>query len=94
MWTITLKLILATGSIPIIIKMEGYEAKNVFVLKTIKDALDIKKYLEKIKNNGNENKNAVIIGGGFIGLELLEAYLENDFKVSIIEKRDADPAHV
>lgn len=80
------ELILTTGSIPIIIKMEGYEAKNVFVLKTIKDALDIKKHLEKIKNNGNDNKNAVIIGGGFIGLELLEAYLENDFKVSIIEK--------
>ncbi|MCJ7471523.1 MAG: FAD-dependent oxidoreductase [Actinobacteria bacterium] len=80
------KLILTTGSIPIKIKMEGYGARNIFVLKTLKDALDIKKYLENIKNTGKEDKNAVIIGGGFIGLELLEAYLEGGFKVSIIEK--------
>ena len=80
------KLILTSGSIPIKIKMEGYGAQNIFVLKTMKDALDIKKYLENIKNTGKKDRNAVIIGGGFIGLELLEAYLEGGFKVSIIEK--------
>jgi len=80
------KLILATGSIPIKIKMEGCGARNIFVLKTMKDALDIKKYLKNIKNTGKKNKNVVIIGGGFIGLELLEAYLEGGFRVSIIEK--------
>jgi len=80
------KLILTTGSVPIKIKMEGDTARNIFVLKTMKDALDIKKYLENIKNTGKKDRNAVIIGGGFIGLELLEAYLEGGFKVSIIEK--------
>ena len=80
------KLILTTGSDPIKIKMEGCGARNIFVLKTMKDALDIKKYLENIKNTGKKDRDAIIIGGGFIGLELLEAYLEGGFKVSIIEK--------
>jgi len=80
------RLILATGSVPLKIKMEGCGARNVFVLKTMKDALDIKKYLENIIRTGKKDRNAVIIGGGFIGLELLEAYLEGGFKVSIIEK--------
>lgn len=80
------KLILTTGSVPIEIKMEGYGARNIFVLKTMKDALDIKKYLKEIISTGKKDRNAVIIGGGFIGLELLEAYLEYGFSVSIIEK--------
>ena len=80
------KLILTTGSVPIEIKMEGYGASNIFVLKTMKDALDIKKYLKEISSTGKKDRNAVIIGGGFIGLELLEAYLEGGFSVSIIEK--------
>ncbi|MCJ7665236.1 MAG: FAD-dependent oxidoreductase, partial [Actinobacteria bacterium] len=80
------QLIIAAGSVPIKIKMEGYDASNVFVLKTIKDALDIKRYLEDIGNTGKKDRNVVIIGGGFIGLELLEAYLECGFKVCIIEK--------
>ena len=80
------KLILATGSVPIEIKIEGYGASNIFVLKTIKDAINIKKYLEEISSTGKKDRNAVIIGGGFIGLELLEAYFKNSFNVTIIEK--------
>ncbi|MFC2145325.1 FAD-dependent oxidoreductase [Actinomycetota bacterium] len=82
------KLILATGSVPVEIKMEGYEAKNIFVLKTIKDAVNIKKCLDEISSTGKKDRNAVIIGGGFIGLELLEAYFKSSFNVTIIEKEN------
>ena len=51
------KLILTSGSIPIKIKMEGYGAQNIFVLKTMKDALDIKKYLKNIKNTGKKDRS-------------------------------------
>lgn len=78
------ELIVTTGSVPIKIRMEGYESENVFVLKTIKDALKLKKYI----NDGAGKRKAVIIGGGFIGLELIEAFLENDFDISLIEKTD------
>lgn len=80
------KLIITTGSIPIKLRFDGYDSPNVFVLKTIDDAIDIKKYLEKLDREEKEEKNAVIIGGGFVGLELMDAFLERDYKVSVIEK--------
>ncbi len=82
------ELILTTGSVPIKIRMEGYESENVFVLKTMKDALELKKYINKCSGPESGKRKAVIIGGGFIGLELIEALLRNDFDISIIEKTD------
>lgn len=82
------ELIVATGSLPIKIHMKGYESENVFVLKTIKDSLKLKKYINECKGQGSCRRKAVIIGGGFIGLELIEAFLENDFDISLIEKTD------
>jgi NADPH-dependent 2,4-dienoyl-CoA reductase/sulfur reductase-like enzyme/rhodanese-related sulfurtransferase len=80
------RLILATGSDPVKIPLEGCDAENVFTLKTIKDAIKLKGFLGK-DNNGRE-KSAVIIGGGFIGLELIEAFMEYGYKVSRVEKMD------
>jgi len=82
------ELIVTTGSVPIKIRMEGYESENVFVLKTIKDSLRLKKYINEYSGQGQVQRKAVIIGGGFIGLELIEAFLGNDFDISIIEKTD------
>ncbi len=79
-------LIIATGSVPLRLKTGGNSPPNMFVLKTIDDGIDIKEFLQKSGREDNKNKSAVIIGGGFIGLELLEAFLEKGFKVSIIER--------
>lgn len=80
------RLILATGSDPIKVPLEGYDSENVFTLKTIKDALKLKKYISENRKDGKGQ--AVIIGGGFIGLELIEAFREYGFNVSIIEKTE------
>ncbi|MCL4377850.1 MAG: FAD-dependent oxidoreductase [Actinobacteria bacterium] len=88
------KLVITTGSIPQKLNTISAEAENVFVLKTIDDAVKIKNYLnlleEKSGNTNNTNisngVSIVIIGGGFIGLELLEAFLLKKFNVTIIEK--------
>lgn len=80
------RLILATGSDPIRIPIEGSDADNVFTLKTIKDGIKLKGFMAK--KDKSTNKNAVIIGGGFIGLELIEAFMEYGYRVSIIEKMD------
>jgi len=61
------------------------DSQNVFGLKTIADSLRLKKY---IKNLDKKNPQVVIIGGGFIGLELLEAFLERQMKVTILEKTE------
>ncbi len=81
------KLIIATGSFPIIINDELYNASNVFNLRTIDDAMHIKEYMKFLKDRSDSPK-AVIIGGGYIGLELMDAFLSGGFKVTIIEKTD------
>jgi NADPH-dependent 2,4-dienoyl-CoA reductase/sulfur reductase-like enzyme/rhodanese-related sulfurtransferase len=86
------KLILATGSTPQKLKVNGNNVENVFTLKTIDDAVKLKNYLNLLEENSRESTNIssgtsiVIVGGGFIGLELLEAFLSKRFKVTIIEK--------
>jgi len=82
------RLIIATGSIPIKLKFDDdvKNPENIFGLKTIDDAVRLKKYMDKIDRKSNSKKKVVIIGGGFIGLELLEAFLDREYKVSIVEK--------
>ena len=75
------RLIIATGARPLVPPMEGIDLKGVFSLRTINDSLKIKDYLQK------ENpQKAVIIGGGYIGLEMAENLLENGCSISIIER--------
>ncbi|MBD5402040.1 FAD-dependent oxidoreductase [bacterium] len=76
------KLIIATGARPFIPPIKGYENfNNVFTVRKIEDGINIR---EKMLNS----KNAVIIGSGFIGLELLEAFVKNGLEVDLIEKNN------
>ena len=60
----------------------GYgNLNNVFVLRKIEDGIKIR---EKMLNS----KSAVIIGSGYIGLELLEAFVKNGLKVNVIERNE------
>ncbi len=80
------RLIIATGSIHIKLKFDGKLSENTFTLKTIDDAIVLKKYMDKLDKENRNGKSAVIIGGGFIGLELLDAFFNRGYEVSIIEK--------
>jgi len=62
------KLLIATGARAFIPDIEGVELKNVFVLKEVNDAINIKERLRNVKK-------AVIVGGGYIGVEMLEALI-------------------
>ncbi|HSA06581.1 MAG TPA: FAD-dependent oxidoreductase [Candidatus Gastranaerophilales bacterium] len=72
-------LLIATGSSSFIPPIEGTDLKNVFKLKSIEDAIKIK---EAVKSA----KKAVIIGAGYIGLELAEAFHELGLQTTIIER--------
>ncbi len=76
-------LILATGSTPIVPSFEGLDNVPYFTVWTIPDAVKIKDYVEKY-----HIKNAVIVGGGFIGLEMAENLVEKGVKVKIVEMLD------
>lgn len=77
------KLVLATGSEPVLIPIKGIEKKGVFLVK--KDF----EYLKKLKDAVIKAKNIVIIGGGFIGVEFAEEISGIERKnISIIEKAE------
>lgn len=59
-------LLIAVGCVPFVPPFEGLSKRNVYVIRTIDDALDIK---EAMKGSGRQ----VIIGGGILGVELAAA---------------------
>ncbi len=76
-------LVIATGATPFVPPVDGVDLKGVFTLATIHDGLAVKKYIAE-----RAVKNAVIIGGGLIGLETAEALCQLGCKVTIVEKLD------
>lgn len=74
------QLVLSPGSKPIVPKVPGVDLSRVFTLRSIPDTDRIKQYLTD--NNVN---SAVVVGGGFIGLEMAENLSELNIKVSLIE---------
>lgn len=76
-------LVIATGSTPVKPPIPGIEEANIFTLWTIPDTDSIKSYIEERKP-----KTAVVVGGGFIGLEMAENLHAAGIQVSIIEMQD------
>jgi NADPH-dependent 2,4-dienoyl-CoA reductase/sulfur reductase-like enzyme len=76
------KLILATGARPFIPHILGVKGKdNVFTVRKIEDGIQIREKMFR-------SRHATIIGGGYIGMELLEAFVKNGLKVTLIEKNE------
>lgn len=76
------KLVLATGSEPIIPPIPGIEKQGIYTIK--KDL----HYLERLKIKVEEANEIVIVGGGFIGLEMADELSEYpDKKITIVEFR-------
>ena len=73
-------LVLATGSSPIIPNIPGIHSKFIFSLWTVDDADRIRQYIRQNKIN-----DAVIIGGGFIGVEMAENLRQLGMAVSLVE---------
>lgn len=76
-------LILSPGAEPVRPDIDGIDSGNVFTLRNIPDTIKIKKYIESKKP-----QSAVVIGGGYIGVEMAENLREAGLQVSIIELAD------
>ncbi len=74
------ELILATGAKPVVPPIPGINLKNIYGLKGIEDAEAIKATLAEKKA-----LDAVIVGGGLIGVEVAEAFVEMGCRVTIVE---------
>lgn len=74
------KLILAPGAAPIVPDFPGGDAENVFTLRNVEDTDTIMQFLEERKP-----KRAVVVGAGFIGLELVEQFRRQGMEVDVVE---------
>ncbi|MCQ2283843.1 MAG: FAD-dependent oxidoreductase [Bacteroidales bacterium] len=78
-------LLLSPGAEPIIPPVPGVDLPNIFTLRSVTDCDRIK--LEAVEKM-QANASAVIIGGGFIGLEMAENLHKIGYKVTVVEKAD------
>ena len=74
------KLILSPGAAPIKPPIKGFDAPNVFTLRDIPDTLAIKNFVDK-----HDPKSAVVVGAGFIGMELVENLHRRGMAITIVE---------
>jgi len=77
------KLILSPGAEPIRPPLEGIDLEGIFTLRTIPDTDMIKAWVES-----NKPKKSVVVGGGFIGLEMAESLVFQGVEVDIVEMLD------
>lgn len=73
-------LILAQGGKPVIPDLPGIEMEHVFQLWTLRDMDAINGFIES-----RNPETAVVVGGGFIGLEMVEALVHRGIKVRLVE---------
>lgn len=74
-------LVFATGASPRLLSMPNADAENLFYLRKISDVLEIHSQLESAKE-------IVLIGGGYIGLEVASAMTELGLNVTILEAEE------
>ncbi|MBI2376407.1 MAG: FAD-dependent oxidoreductase [Deltaproteobacteria bacterium] len=74
-------LVLAPGAAPFRPDLPGMDLPGVFVLRTIPDSRSIRGWLEE-----RPRKTAVVVGGGFIGLEMAENLVHRGLGVTVLEK--------
>lgn len=74
------KLVIATGASPIKPPMEGLDLEGIYFMRTPQDAISLRERIEK-----KDVKRAVVVGGGFIGLEVAENLAEQGIRVSVID---------
>ena len=77
------KLLLSPGAKPIKPRFEGIDSDKIFTLRTVEDTLRLKKYTDEY-----EPKSAVVVGGGFIGIEVAENLHDLGINITLVEATD------
>ena len=77
------KLAITTGARPILPPIKNIHLKNIFTVRKVQDGINIR---NKIRES--DTKKAVIVGGGYIGIEMLEALYANGIETILIEMNE------
>ena len=75
------KLLLSPGAKPVVPHLPGVTSDRIFSLRTVEDTLRIRKFIEEYKP-----ATAVLVGGGFIGLEMAENLTAMGISVTVIQR--------
>jgi NADPH-dependent 2,4-dienoyl-CoA reductase/sulfur reductase-like enzyme/rhodanese-related sulfurtransferase len=94
------KLVLAPGAAPIRPPLPGIDLPGIFSVRTVPDARHMRQWLESrtLEPSGMDQytgyqtvtkpRRAVVVGGGFIGLEMVENLVHRGLEVTLIERLD------
>lgn len=77
------KLLLSPGAYPKVFPLPGVDSKGIFTLRNLTDTFEIDDYIRSVSP-----KRAVIVGGGFIGVEMAENLKERGLDVTLVEFMD------
>ncbi len=94
------KLVLSPGAAPIRPPLPGIDLPGIFSVRTVPDARHMREWLERDTSDRNRTgmnsytgyqavtkpQRAVVVGGGFIGLEMIENFVHRGLEVTLIEK--------
>lgn len=75
------QLLIATGADPVFPQLPASDANGIFALSTLASGLQVQHFMER-----NNPRKAVVVGGGYIGLEMAEALIRNGLQVSLVER--------
>jgi NADPH-dependent 2,4-dienoyl-CoA reductase/sulfur reductase-like enzyme len=73
-------LVVATGAVPVRPDLPGSDARNIFGVQTLDDGLAIERAVEELAA-----PRPVVVGGGYIGLEMAEAFMARGMEVTVVE---------
>ncbi len=76
-------LVLSPGASPVLPEIDGIDSEKVFTLRNIPDTIKIKQYMDE-----KHPQSAVVVGGGYIGVEMAENLAKAGLKVAIVELAD------
>jgi len=83
------RLVFATGARSRRTGLPGEDAENFFTLKDLQDAIGIKKYVDR-----NTPRRAAILGAGYIGLEMAEAFVQRGMETVLYARGDRPTSHL
>ncbi|MDQ1247642.1 MAG: hypothetical protein QG597_2013 [Actinomycetota bacterium] len=77
------QLVIGTGALPVRPPIPGSQAPNVATVHTVPGTQDL---VDQLTRSGSAPRRAVVVGAGFIGIEMAEAFLDRGIAVTVIDQ--------